>query len=94
MARESKRLDVTDAPELLRVAEQVYASREPTILQRGGEALAVLVPAPRGPRAPSKAQPVTRDDALFRLIGIGRSKVPGGVSGKKHEYLAKAYRHR
>jgi hypothetical protein len=41
-----------------------------------------------------KAKPVTSEDALFRLIGIGKSGIPGGVSGKKHEYLARAYRPR
>jgi hypothetical protein len=39
-----------------------------------------------------KAKSVTRDDALFRLIGLGNNGIPGGVSGKKHEYLARAYR--
>jgi hypothetical protein len=42
----------------------------------------------------TKAKPVTSEDALFRLIGIGKSGIPGGVSGKKHEYLARAYRPR
>jgi hypothetical protein len=35
---------------------------------------------------------LSKDDPLFGLIGIGHSGIPGGVSGKKHEYLARAYR--
>lgn len=94
MARPARCVDVTDAPELLRVAEQVEATQEPTLLQRNGQDLAVVVPAPRKKRPPSKARPVTRDDALFGLIGIGRGKTPEGMSGRKHEALAKALRHR
>jgi hypothetical protein len=48
--------------------------------------------APRKSRPLSKAQPVTRDDPLFGLIGIGKGKTPGGVSWRKHEALVKAYR--
>lgn len=33
-----------------------------------------------------KAGPLTQEDALFSLIGIGESKVPGGAASKKHEY--------
>ena len=91
MAREIRRLDVTDTPELQRVAEEVHETQEPAILQRNGEDLAILRPAPRRRRPSSRARPVTQDDALFSLIGIGRSTVPGGMSGKKHEALAKAY---
>jgi hypothetical protein len=94
MARERTHIDITDSPELLRVVEQVHAKQEPLVLQREGEDVAILTPTPPKRRAPSRARPVTRDDALFRLIGIGRSRVSGGVSGEKHEYLAKAYRHR
>lgn len=44
----------------------------------------------RRPRPPKGA--FTREDPLFRLIGIGEGKTAGGVSGKKHEALARAYR--
>jgi hypothetical protein len=94
MAKETQRIDITETPELRRFVEQVQATQSPVVLQRDGEDLAILTPAPRKRQSPSKARPVTRDDALFTLIGIGRSSVPGGVSGKKHEHLVKAYRHR
>lgn len=94
MARKPKTIDISNQPEIMRLVEEVRATHEPRLLRRDSEDVAVLTPVTSRKRAPSKAAPVTRDDALFRLIGIGESKVPGGVSGKKHEYLAKAYRPR
>ncbi len=92
MARELKRIDISDSPELLRIVEEVQVSQEPCVLQRNGKEVAMVVPT-RAPRKRSpRTQPVTQDDALFRLIGIGESQIPGGVSGKKHEYLAQIYR--
>lgn len=93
MARELKPIDITNVPELLRIVEEVQQTNQPRILKRDSEELAILSPVTRRKRSPSKAQPVTHDDSLFRLIGIGKSGIPGGVSGKKHEYLARAYRH-
>jgi hypothetical protein len=37
MARQTRQIDVTDAPDLLRLAEQVEATQEPTVLQRNGQ---------------------------------------------------------
>jgi hypothetical protein len=57
------------------------------------EEIAVLVPAKRGRAKPAtRGKVLTREDPLFDLIGIGASEVPGGVSGKKHEYPLEAYR--
>ncbi len=89
MAKELKSLDITDTPELLRLAEEVQATGKPQVLVRESEELAVLMPVPK--KRSRKGKPLTEDDPLFRLIGIGRSGIPGGVSGKKHEYLARAY---
>jgi uncharacterized protein (DUF433 family) len=43
-------------------------------------------------RVKTRGKAVTSDDALFRLIGIGKSGIRGGVSGKKHTYLARSSR--
>ena len=92
MAKERlKPVNIAQIPELLRLAEEVHKSRRPRVLRRDHEDLAVLIPAPPARRSPSKARPVTEDDPLFRLIGIGETNVPGGLSEKKHEYLARAY---
>jgi hypothetical protein len=92
VAKEPKQIDISSMPELLSIAHEVRRTNEPRILQEDSEDVAVLSPVLPKKRAKSKAQPVTTDDALFRLIGIGKSGIPGGVSGKKHEYLARAYR--
>jgi hypothetical protein len=94
MAKEPKRIDISSIPELLSIAQEVRSTNESRILQQESEDLAFLSPVLPKKRAKAKAQPVTSDDALFRLIGIGKSGIPGGVSGKKHEYLARAYRPR
>ena len=96
MAKEKapKRIDISRIPELLSIAQEVRSTNEPRILQQDSEDLAILSPVLPKTRSKAKAQPVTSDDVLFRLIGIGKSGIPGGVSGKKHEYLARAYRPR
>ena len=92
MARELKRIDITDVPDLLRIAEEVRTTQEPRVLRRDSEDVAILVPVQPARRRGARARPVTREDALFRLVGLGRSGIPGGVSAKKHEYLGRAYR--
>ncbi len=94
MAKEPKHIDISSIPELLKIAQEVRRTHEPRILQEESEDLAILSPAQPKKRGKTKAKPVTEDDALFRLIGIGTSEIPGGVSGKKHEYLARTYRPR
>jgi hypothetical protein len=96
MAKEKapKRIDISRMPELLNLAQEVQSTNESRILQQESEDLAMLSPVRPKKRSQTKAQPVTSDDALFRLIGIGKSGIPGGISGKKHEYLALAYRPR
>jgi hypothetical protein len=94
MAKELKRIDISSIPELVKLAHEVRSTNEPSILQQESEDVALLSPVPAKKLAKTKAKPVTGDDALFRLIGIGKSGIPGGVSGKKHEYLARAYRPR
>jgi len=92
MAKELRHIDISRIPELLKLVQEVRSSNEPSILRQENEDVALLSPVPAKKRAKTKAKPVTGEDALFRLIGIGKSGIPGGVSGKKHEYLARAYR--
>jgi hypothetical protein len=94
MAKEKtpKRIDISRMPELLTLAQEVRSTNEPAVLQQDREDLALLSPIRPKKRSQTRAKPVTSEDALFRLIGIGKSGIPGGVSGKKHEYLARAYR--
>ena len=94
MAKERKRIDISSIPELVKLAQEVRSTNEPSILQQESEDVALLSPVPTKKRAKTTGKAVTSDDALFRLVGIGKSGIPGGVSGKKHEYLARVYRPR
>ena len=92
MAKTPKRIDISRIPELVSLVQEVRRTNEPCILQEESEDFAILSPVLPKKRAKTKGKAVTSDDALFRLIGIGKSGIPGGISGKKHAYLARAYR--
>ena len=92
MARELRSIEITNTLDLLTLVEEVHRSQEPYLLRKDSEDFAVLMPAPRRKNVRSRAKPVDEADALFRGIARGKSGIPGGVSSKKHEYLARAYR--
>lgn len=79
-----------NVPDLAELAEDVHRTNQPRVLRRADEDLAVLLPASITKRARGRVKPVTEDDALFHSIGSGASTIPGGASGKKHEYLLRA----
>jgi hypothetical protein len=86
---ERNRIDISDIPELLALAERVQRTQEPQLLTRGDEPLAVLEPASdSGPASTGEANP---NAWLEPLIGAGRSQGPGDVSANKKQYLADAY---
>lgn len=95
MAEELRSVDVSDRPDVLRLAREVAETVVGRVLRTAEGELAMLVPV-RKPRkrARRKTGLITRDDPLFRLIGIGASGIEGGVSERKHEFLAEAYRPR
>ncbi|HVA18709.1 MAG TPA: hypothetical protein VMU55_00875 [Solirubrobacteraceae bacterium] len=93
MTQELAPIDVSTMPELRRLVEDVQRTQRTQRLTVDSEEVAVLMPAkkPRR-RSYSRARPVTEDDPLFRLIGIGRSGTPSNASEHKHEALDEAYR--
>ena len=94
MAKEKdlKQIDISRMPELLYLAHEVRSTNEPAVLQQENEELALLSPVRPKTRSQTRAQPVTSEDALFRLIGIGHSG-KGDISANKHKYLTEAYLH-
>jgi hypothetical protein len=48
MARQLESIDITEMPELRRLAEEVDASREPRLLVRGDVQVAVIAPVSSG----------------------------------------------
>jgi hypothetical protein len=86
-------LDVSDSPELARVAESVRTQGKPLVLTRGSEELAVLSPvAPTtgAKRRTRRASTGQKADWILGLIGLGSSEGPNDVSANKHQYLADA----
>jgi hypothetical protein len=66
MARELRSIDISNAPELLRLAEEVRASGEACLLRRDREDIAVLTPVvPIVGRRPKRAK-TAADRAAFR----------------------------
>jgi hypothetical protein len=74
MVRERKAIEIGDLPELLRLAEEVRATREPRLLRHHGEDLALLVPASLAGK--SRGRPKTPADYdAFRSAAGGWSDV-------------------
>jgi hypothetical protein len=95
MARELQPIDISDAPELLRLAEEVRSSRAPRLLRSGDQDVAILIPAEHGTAPPRGSRRRDRrtgpDDPLWKLIGLVHSESPGDVAENKDKYLADAY---
>ena len=90
MAEELKRIDISSIPELVKLANEVRSTNEPSILQQEREDVAMLTPLKPRARRSAKGKPTTADDPLWKLVGIGHSG-KGDVSANKHKYLAEAY---
>jgi hypothetical protein len=65
MTRELKAIEISDAPDLLKLAEEVRASEKSYLLRRDGEVIAMLVPASAGLRRRSKRRKSEADMAAF-----------------------------
>jgi hypothetical protein len=60
MNAELEATDISNLPELLRLAEEVVASRSPRLLRRGDQAMVIVSPvesAPGVPEGPRRASP-------------------------------------
>jgi len=94
MTHESEAVDISDQPELVRLAEEVRSSQRARVLRRDGEDLAMLTPVEAPKTRSRKKGAFTREDPLFGLIGIGDSGVEGGFSWRKKEILARSRQRR
>lgn len=92
MAKALKTIDITNIPELLRLAEDVRTTNEPRLLRRDSEDVAIVQPVKKaGNRRVPRGKPFTKDDPLWNIVGMARSEGPGDVSENKYKYLAEAY---
>ena len=92
MTREVARTDISNKPDRLRLADEIRREGRPRVLTRDNQELVEVSPITPQRRASKRARPVTEDDPLFALVGIGESNVPGGLSSRKHEAQAEAHR--
>ena len=70
MAEQPKSIDISDVPEILRIAEEVRRAGEPRLLRRHGEDLAMVVPLSGGVTNRFK-KPTAADLAAFRSAAGG-----------------------
>jgi hypothetical protein len=96
-------IDIDSSPEVLEFIRKASKDGKPKTLRANGRELGILTPPPNGgnsePNAKSprlkrqrKSGKITNDDPLIKLAGIGRSGIPGGISGRKSEVAAQLYR--
>src|SRR6266516_4253279 len=101
MAEELKPIDISDNPELLRLAEEIQRSQQPRVLVREAEELVEVrpLPAKRKPSTQGKSRrikgPANPNDWLLSLIDLGAGAAsadrPTDVSANQQKYLAEAY---
>ena len=93
MAKEPRHIDISSIPELLKLVHEVRQTNEPTILREDRADVAMLMPMKPVGKTRVRGKPVTADDPLWKLIGIGHSG-KGDIAENKHTYLARVYRPR
>lgn len=71
MTERTRSMDISDTPELLRLAEHVHRSHEARVLQRNGKDLAMIVPLPRPPKKRRGKEKTEADYAAFRHAAGG-----------------------
>lgn len=84
MASEQQPLDITDMPELSRLADEVCQTGRPRVLRRAGEDVAVLVPLKPAARMRPADNPalaallarLPKDSVVARTAGALWSEIP------------------
>jgi len=72
MAKELRPVDISNMPELLRLVEEVENTKQPVVLRRDSEDVAVVNPV-RPPRA-RRGGPVSKDSPLWSIVGSAESR--------------------
>ncbi len=71
MGEHAKSIDISDSPELLRLVEEVRASKEPRMLTRDNEQLAVVMPVGARSGKRQRKTPTVADLEAFRSAAGG-----------------------
>jgi hypothetical protein len=73
MAHEHETIDISDMPDVLRLAEAVRESNSPRILRRDNTEIAILVPLPNGkPKRARRAKTQADYEAFLAAAGSWR----------------------
>ena len=92
MSSDAQIIDVSDAKEVLDLAEEVRRSGVGRLLKRGEQVLALLTPVvPRQRAHPRETASTEERDTLLDIIGIAASAEPTDIARYEQEYLAEAY---
>ncbi len=84
-------IDISDNPELVRLAEAVRLTGTPKRLRQAGKDVAIVSPVPQPTkRRIANVRPFSKDDSLWNLQAIGMSGV-SDVSENTETYLAEGY---
>lgn len=83
--------EIRDIPELLRLAEEVQATKQARVLTRDGEDLVIVQPTKPARRRSTKGAATSAGDPLWDIVGMASSEGPGDVSEHVDKYLAEAY---
>ena len=82
-------IDITEAPPLAELVEEVYRTKRPRVLRRANEDVAIIAPVKRSVRQVSKG--FSEDDPFWEVVGIGQTAEPTNIAEHKDAYLAEAY---
>ena len=75
MASKYASVDISNVPDLLRLAEDVKKTRRPRVLRRADEDIAVLVPVPKAAQQAMQRTPTDEDIAAFEAAAGGWTDV-------------------
>jgi hypothetical protein len=91
MEKELTAIDISHLPQLAHLIAELRRSGTPVVLQEHGEDVAMITSLAPSTTAHARGKPITADDPLWKIVGIGRSGGLGDVSLNKYRYLAEAY---
>jgi len=85
--------EIQSVPDLIRIAEEVERTGQPCILNRDNEEFVQITPLKVSGKKLKKGQPTSKDDPLWRIIGIAADPTDKvtDVSLNTDKYLAEAY---
>jgi hypothetical protein len=89
MAGDYASIDITEAPPLPELVEEVRRTKRPRVLRSVNENVAIIAPVKRPVRQGGKR--FSEDDPFWEVVGIGQTAEPTNIAEHKDDYLAEAY---